>query len=1076
MSWLKMSFIFACLVLILMPPTWSLAQLDCSGDNLLAVIFDNGDNNIEAPAYVGVPAHVVVLNPTTSDIWGYEFGFHIDGNYIAPSIALAGSGPIDVGLGLGNHIVGLNGPIPTSEVTTLATLSFLPMDTNPILIYLQLVEPQSSSGFNSVVIPPGDELLHVFPVSEDYSLPVAAVNPDFPLEYCPVQEEYELAITIASGGDNNNFAATSLNATDGYDADMDFIDSDPNRKVYFPHTGWVSSGEDHFRTDVQSVFDPLNEIKQWTFVVDTPYLQSPAQEVRIDFGPNFSESWGYQLQLVDQYTGQTTSLWPNLSYVYEIYANDSRTFELQVASFQEDFDFSVGISYGGDSDNTAAVSMNATDGYDPLYDFPDDDPYRKVYFPRTGWTSPFENYFKTDVRAPFNPLTEMKQWTFVVDTPVVQSDGETVQIAFDPSFVESSGNALRLVDHTTGVTVSLWPNCSYSYPMYNAGSRTFDLQIGSSPVLNDPFTVEFGVYCGEMGDTGNFAGTHPDAQDGYDPGLDIPEPAPAPAVYLAASFTHPEWPIGSRYTTDYRSLFDPLTESRVWAFQVETDQNANINMDFTPSFSELDGISLKLKDLSNGQEFNLYPSQTYSYLNTGPSIRQFELTVGGEGPLPPDLEPASRNISDGWSLIGLPLVPLAGSNTLGDVILDQVPGYGYVYDYPSTDGYRFLSAGDPAQYGVGYWLATDAPFNWTMLGGQYLDGITIDLNPGWNLLGNPMWFPCPVDGIMVNYEGQTYDWDSANNIGLVAPLQDYDRVTDSYYQTFDMVAWQGYWFRSYYPGISLTFHYPNFQIVPNRLIASFLKEDDDTISWSTEFQVTVPGEKVARSVTLGAHSTATEGFDPRLDWPEPPASPLGGSRLAVQHPEWDLPGGNSFVTDMVHPDQEIMTWNIALTTGYSGDLVFSWDRSQWPSDLDFQLYIPEKNRVVVMSMAKQESIVLPVSGGSLTVQVRTPDMTSGVEDTPAPPWRLGLYPNPFNPITTLSFDLNRPCTAEIRIYSVRGELVKTLAQDQYMAGSHQISWRGTDEKGRSVPSGAYFARLLADGDQVGEVIKMSLIR
>ncbi|MCP4572539.1 MAG: hypothetical protein GY838_09340 [bacterium] len=44
------------------------------------------------------------------------------------------------------------------------------------------------------------------------------------------------------------------------------------------------------------------------------------------------------------------------------------------------------------------------------------------------------------------------------------------------------------------------------------------------------------------------------------------------------------------------------------------------------------------------------------------------------------------------------------------------------------------------------------------------------------------------------------------------------------------------------------------------------------------------------------------------------------------------------------------------------------------------------------------------------------------------------------------------------------------------AGRHESTWRGTDQAGRAVPSGAYFARLLVDGEQAGSVAKMSLVR
>ena len=68
------------------------------------------------------------------------------------------------------------------------------------------------------------------------------------------------------------------------------------------------------------------------------------------------------------------------------------------------------------------------------------------------------------------------------------------------------------------------------------------------------------------------------------------------------------------------------------------------------------------------------------------------------------------------------------------------------------------------------------------------------------------------------------------------------------------------------------------------------------------------------------------------------------------------------------------------------------------------------------------------------------------------------YPNPFNPSTTFSFALAKDGPVTLRIYTVRGELVRTLLQQAMPAGQHEVKWNGVDDQGRSVASGAYVAR------------------
>ncbi len=73
----------------------------------------------------------------------------------------------------------------------------------------------------------------------------------------------------------------------------------------------------------------------------------------------------------------------------------------------------------------------------------------------------------------------------------------------------------------------------------------------------------------------------------------------------------------------------------------------------------------------------------------------------------------------------------------------------------------------------------------------------------------------------------------------------------------------------------------------------------------------------------------------------------------------------------------------------------------------------------------------------------------------------GNYPNPFNPKTTLQFDLAEPSEVVLQIYDLSGRRIRTLVREEMPAGSHEQIWLGRDDQGRAVPSGVYFARLQA---------------
>ena len=90
------------------------------------------------------------------------------------------------------------------------------------------------------------------------------------------------------------------------------------------------------------------------------------------------------------------------------------------------------------------------------------------------------------------------------------------------------------------------------------------------------------------------------------------------------------------------------------------------------------------------------------------------------------------------------------------------------------------------------------------------------------------------------------------------------------------------------------------------------------------------------------------------------------------------------------------------------------------------------------------------------------------------------FPNPFNPITTIHFDLPEMSTVTLSIYNVLGQQVAKLVDGEMEAGFHRIEWRGTDQAGVSLASGVYMYRIDATANNSGknfnEVRKMLLLR
>jgi len=84
------------------------------------------------------------------------------------------------------------------------------------------------------------------------------------------------------------------------------------------------------------------------------------------------------------------------------------------------------------------------------------------------------------------------------------------------------------------------------------------------------------------------------------------------------------------------------------------------------------------------------------------------------------------------------------------------------------------------------------------------------------------------------------------------------------------------------------------------------------------------------------------------------------------------------------------------------------------------------------------------------------------------------YPNPFNPRTSIAYELAKDSRVRLEIYAVDGSLVRRLVDRHEVAGPHSVMWDGMNEQGRGAPSGVYLYRIVADG--VVASLRMTLVR
>ena len=84
------------------------------------------------------------------------------------------------------------------------------------------------------------------------------------------------------------------------------------------------------------------------------------------------------------------------------------------------------------------------------------------------------------------------------------------------------------------------------------------------------------------------------------------------------------------------------------------------------------------------------------------------------------------------------------------------------------------------------------------------------------------------------------------------------------------------------------------------------------------------------------------------------------------------------------------------------------------------------------------------------------------------------YPNPFNPLTTLRYDLPEDANVNITIYDMMGRVVSNLVSSQQRAGYKSIQWNATNNTGQPVSAGLYLYSI--EAGQFRQTKKMVLLK
>jgi hypothetical protein len=95
-------------------------------------------------------------------------------------------------------------------------------------------------------------------------------------------------------------------------------------------------------------------------------------------------------------------------------------------------------------------------------------------------------------------------------------------------------------------------------------------------------------------------------------------------------------------------------------------------------------------------------------------------------------------------------------------------------------------------------------------------------------------------------------------------------------------------------------------------------------------------------------------------------------------------------------------------------------------------------------------------------------------ETPESCALMSNYPNPFNPETTITYQLPEESHVILEIYNISGEKIVTLLDCVNQAGRHAVTWSGRNESGQPVTGGVYLCRMQAGSFR--QIIRMTLLK
>ena len=406
-----------------------------------------------------------------------------------------------------------------------------------------------------------------------------------------------------------------------------------------------------------------------------------------------------------------------------------------------------------------------------------------------------------------------------------------------------------------------------------------------------------------------------------------------------------------------------------------------------------------------------------------------------------------------YRIVGVP-ISISGGNSV-TTVFDELGGKDitkwrlFSYNTAADTIWEFPDASGVSP-GRGYWLIMRSPVSYGASGLSVrpnrdeaaMDYYQVVLESGWNLVSNPLpfnvvWSEVRFDtgGLVIGHSAAAIE-DSA-----------YWFNGSAYVTVQTIPAWDGFFIYAVRSGVKILFPYHENTAPAAKPVVELAGQDN----WKMLFRLESNGF-IDDGNFIGVRSDAAVGED-QYDYSEPPPAP-GAPYVAFR-----LPEGNTRLRrmDIRPPFDDGSQWTMVMSPGTNRTLAVTGIGG-----------IPDNMKAV---LAVDDGTIVQVTDGSrikLSDQTRSATLLIGTkafleQESGAPiPIDYALdqnHPNPFNPFTNISFSIRESQHVHLAVYNILGQLVRTLVDEEMVAGRYERTWNGDDNFGRAVASGIYFYRL-----------------